>query len=46
MITPLLMFGGAYLCYEGTEKILEATIPRQARSRETQQSTMAKQVTG
>ena len=24
MITPLLMFGGAYLCYEGTEKLLEA----------------------
>ena len=26
MITPLLMFGGAYLCYEGAEKVLEATI--------------------
>jgi predicted DNA repair protein MutK len=24
MITPLLMVGGAYLCYEGTEKVLEA----------------------
>ena len=22
MITPLLVFGGAYLCYEGTEKVL------------------------
>ena len=21
-ITPLLMFGGAYLCYEGVEKVL------------------------
>jgi predicted DNA repair protein MutK len=30
MITPLLMFGGAYLCYEGTEKVLEAIIPHQA----------------
>ena len=30
MITPLLMFGGAYLCYEGTEKILEAIVPHRA----------------
>jgi predicted DNA repair protein MutK len=26
-ITPLLMIGGAYLCFEGTEKVVEAVIP-------------------
>ncbi len=26
-ITPLLMLGGAYLCFEGTEKVLEAIWP-------------------
>lgn len=26
-ITPLLMLGGAYLCYEGTEKVYEALFP-------------------
>lgn len=26
-ITPLLMLGGAYLCYEGTEKVYEALVP-------------------
>ncbi|MDB5548581.1 MAG: hypothetical protein JWP21_2028 [Tardiphaga sp.] len=26
-ITPLLMLGGAYLCFEGTEKIYEALVP-------------------
>ena len=41
MITPLLMIGGAYLCYEGTEKILETIIPRQAHSHETQLGTVA-----
>lgn len=41
MITPLLMFGGAYLCYEGTEKILEAIIRRQAHSHESQPDTVA-----
>jgi len=40
MITPLLMFGGAYLCYEGTEKIFEAIIPHQASSHETQLGTV------
>ena len=29
-ITPLLMIGGAYLCYEGTEKIYEAIVPHRA----------------
>ena len=28
MITPLLMFGAAYLCYEGTEKVVEAIFIR------------------
>ena len=26
-ITPLLMLGGAYLCYEGSEKVYEAIWP-------------------
>jgi predicted DNA repair protein MutK len=29
-ITPLLMIGGAYLCYEGTEKVVEAVMPHDA----------------
>ena len=29
-ITPLLMIGGAYLCYEGVEKLLEAVMPHHA----------------
>lgn len=29
-ITPLLMLGGAYLCYEGTEKIYETLVPHTA----------------
>lgn len=29
-ITPLLMLGGAYLCYEGAEKVLEAIQPHSA----------------
>jgi uncharacterized protein len=41
MITPLLMFGGAYLCYEGTEKVLEAIIPHQAHAHEVQLGTVA-----
>ncbi len=28
-ITPLLMIGGAYLCFEGTEKVVEAIHPHQ-----------------
>ena len=27
LITPLLMIGGAYLCFEGTEKLYEAFVP-------------------
>ena len=41
MITPLLMLGGAYLCYEGTEKVLEAVIPHQAHAHEAQLGTAA-----
>ncbi len=35
-ITPLLMFGGAYLCYEGTEKVFELLLPHQAHAHEAQ----------
>lgn len=30
IITPLLMLGGLYLCYEGAEKIYEAVVPHAA----------------
>ncbi|WP_291844792.1 DUF808 domain-containing protein [Bradyrhizobium sp.] len=40
-ITPLLMFGGAYLCYEGVEKVLEAIMPHQAHQHEAQLGTVA-----
>ena len=33
-ITPLLMVGGAYLCYEGTEKVYEALWPHSAHHHE------------
>lgn len=33
-ITPLLMLGGAYLCYEGAEKVLEAVFPHLAHKHE------------
>ena len=33
-ITPLLMLGGAYLCYEGAEKVYEALFPHQAHAHE------------
>ncbi len=29
-ITPLLMLGGAYLCYEGAEKLVEVLVPHAA----------------
>jgi uncharacterized protein len=41
MITPLLMLGGAYLCYEGTEKVLESVVPHQAHAHEAKLSTAA-----
>ena len=34
LITPLLMFGGLFLCYEGAEKILEAIWPHAAHEHE------------
>lgn len=34
-ITPLLMIGGAYLCYEGVEKIYESVLPHAAYEHET-----------
>ena len=40
-ITPLLMFGGAYLCYEGTEKVYELLMPHQAHAHEAQLETVA-----
>ena len=41
MITPLLMIGGAYLCYEGTEKVLETVIPHQVHAYEARLGTVA-----
>jgi len=41
IITPLLMFGGAYLCYEGAEKVFEAIMPHQAHAHEAQLGTVA-----
>lgn len=40
-ITPLLMFGGAYLCYEGVEKIFEAIVPHRAHAHEAKLETVA-----
>ncbi len=39
-ITPLLMFGGAYLCYEGVEKVYEAIMPHRARVHEAKLETV------
>lgn len=40
-ITPLLMIGGAYLCYEGTEKVYERIIPHGAHAHEAKLETVA-----
>jgi predicted DNA repair protein MutK len=40
-ITPLLMFGGAYLCYEGVEKVFEAVVPHHAHAHEAELGTVA-----
>ncbi len=40
-ITPLLMLGGAYLCYEGVEKIYEALFPHEAHAHEARLETVA-----
>ena len=42
-ITPLLMFGGAYLCYEGVEKLFEAMLPHHAHRHEAELGTVALQ---
>ena len=34
LITPLLMIGGAYLCYEGAEKVFHALLPHKAEAHE------------
>jgi predicted DNA repair protein MutK len=41
-ITPLLMLGGAYLCYEGTEKVYEALLPHHAHAHEAKLATVAR----
>jgi len=40
-ITPLLMLGGAYLCYEGVEKVFHALMPHSAQQHEAQLGTVA-----
>lgn len=40
-ITPLLMLGGVYLCYEGSEKVFEALFPHGAHQHEAQLSEAA-----
>jgi len=39
LITPLLMLGGAFLCYEGAEKVFEALFPHEAHAHETELAT-------
>jgi uncharacterized protein len=39
-ITPLLMIGGVYLCYEGAEKVFEAVMPHSALQHEAQLGTI------
>ncbi|ODT71483.1 MAG: ABC transporter [Pelagibacterium sp. SCN 63-23] len=34
VITPILMLGGAYLCYEGAEKVFHALMPHEAEGHE------------
>ncbi len=34
IITPILMLGGAYLCYEGAEKVFHALMPHEAEGHE------------
>jgi len=41
IITPILMLGGAYLCYEGTEKVVEAVLPHRAHVHEAQLESVA-----
>ncbi|WP_342643404.1 DUF808 domain-containing protein [Rhodoligotrophos ferricapiens] len=41
LIMPLLMIGGAYLCYEGAEKVYHALFPHHAAEHETQLGSVA-----
>ncbi|MBR0717757.1 DUF808 domain-containing protein [Bradyrhizobium liaoningense] len=41
MLTPLLVLGGIYLCYEGAEKVLEAIAPHKAHDHEADIGTVA-----
>jgi predicted DNA repair protein MutK len=41
MITPLLMLGAVYLCYEGAEKVFEVIRPHQAHALEARLGTVA-----
>src|SRR4051794_40680916 len=41
MLTPLLMLGAIYLCYEGTEKVLEAMAPHTMGEHEARVGTVA-----
>ncbi len=40
-ITPLLMLGGIYLCYEGAEKVYESLVPHHAHAHEVHVGTVA-----
>jgi predicted DNA repair protein MutK len=40
-VTPLLMIGGAYLCYEGAEKVFEAVLPHSAHAHEAKLTSVA-----
>jgi predicted DNA repair protein MutK len=40
-ITPLLTIGGAYLCYEGTEKVYEVLVPSRVHAHEVKLETLA-----
>jgi predicted DNA repair protein MutK len=40
-ITPLLMLGGAYLCYEGVEKVYESFFPHDAEAHEAKLESVA-----
>jgi uncharacterized protein len=41
LVTPLLMIGAAYLCYEGTEKVFELFVPHHAHAHEAELGTIA-----
>ncbi len=41
IINPLLMIGGAYLCYEGAEKVYEVLVPHKAHAHEAKLETVA-----